>query len=284
MSDALSKILLLLAEDLTRERLLGDQVVTYLADHHQAGEAQLPQFFETTLPTLEDDAVDLAFSPLFTPTLADRARYMPLLGETTLSDEDLHQFVAALAQKNLRVPLVTGVGQHLEMPLPEVMLHRYVTRLFLNRPIAPGAYGAIQQCVPVEDHPVACVLARESVWQKPDRARLLEKFLTTFSRRGSYSLEKLQYLTDFFRTYRPANPEQLREQLQRMIESCQSDLARVCGRSFHDTQLKDKYVVREEGNHGPEHEAQASVTYLRLMTLARALQADLDDEPAVLAV
>ena len=72
------------AAELERPRPLLKQVVDHLASHYSVSRNELGVFFTDQLGALEDYEVDLLFSPLFTPTLAEQAVFSDLLDRQTL--------------------------------------------------------------------------------------------------------------------------------------------------------------------------------------------------------
>ena len=72
------------ATELERPRPLLKQVVDHLASHYSVSRDELGAFLAEQLGALEDYEIDLLFSPLFTPSLAEQAAFSELLDHQTL--------------------------------------------------------------------------------------------------------------------------------------------------------------------------------------------------------
>jgi hypothetical protein len=180
-----------LAEDLSRERIISLQVRTYIADQYGYDEDQLVRFFDEKVPTLEDYEVDLTFSPLFTPSLEDRAAYAAILGEQALSKAEVHHLSTQLAERNLYGHFITPKRENIPMILREVTIDRFVDRLYLEHPIDADVFKAIEATAPKGEDTFMKVLGRDSVWQEPWRRDTLIAFLAVFHQCKNFSPEKL---------------------------------------------------------------------------------------------
>ncbi len=263
-----------LRSDLTRPRELSAQVVHTIADRFEVTSDTLSTFFEQTVPTLDDQDLDLTFSPLFTPTSRERATYMALLKDTHLTSQDVQALITTLEGEKLTGNLIMANGQTFDLPLTWVTLARFVERLYLNKPLPTGMLALIDSTVPEADRPWVNVLAREAVWKEPARQTILRAFLTIFAETDRYNLGKVEYLTNFVRTYRPAQLADVPRQLDSLIRSCESDLNRSEERGFHDHVLKEKYTLREERARDLSHEEHVRLSYLQMMDMANHLKAD----------
>jgi hypothetical protein len=272
MSESHENVLSHLKADLTQPRALSQQVETTIADRHACTLDQLHRFFTEILPTLDDVDLDLTFSPLFTPTLADKARYAGLLSDSALSPQQLDEWIDTLTEQGLLAPLQTQTGETFSFPVSWVSIDRWVKRLGLTQPIAPSIYAQITILSPEADLPTALVLVKEAVWQGAGRTSLLTHFLQAFQAKQSFKLDELAHLTDLVRTYRPASLADLERQLRHLIASCESDLAKVGGDNIHHPMLKDKYVTQHEGADSLDiHAQEATKTYMGLIRTAEAL-------------
>jgi hypothetical protein len=172
---------------------------------------------------------------------------------------------------------LTPAGQNLPMALKEVTIERFVGRLYLERPIDPAVFAAVEASVPAADQPLTLVLVRKPGWQEGWRKALLKGFLSSTAKHHRFSQDKLIYLTDFLRTYRPGSFGDLNRQLASLIESCRTDLENVKGRSFHDAHLKEMYADAEAFDAAAQEEArQVTATYNQMIAHAEALQQDFE--------
>lgn len=264
-----------LAEDLSRERVISPQVLEYISGHYHVGEADLADFFANRIPELEEYELDLIFSPLFTPTFEDKAGYAPILEAEALDAQEIRQTVQMLVEKPVYGHFLTPRRENIPMVLKDVMIERFVGRLSLDKPIHPDVYAAIEAAVPENSRPQVVTLARNSVWQDLWRQEMFKAFLTVFHKRHNFALEKVSYLTDFVRTYRPSGLEDLERQLESLIQSCRKDLESVQGRSFHDPHLKELYADADAFNAAVREEERAvSASYQQMIAMAESLQQD----------
>jgi hypothetical protein len=238
----------LLVEDLTRLHPMPQQVASDLNDKHNAASGQsLEAFMRDTLPTLDDVALDLLFSPMFTPSNEERVRYMAVIGEHTLDGETIHRLCERVTEANLSMPVSAPSGETANMPIQQVSIDRYVPRLNLDKPLPEKLAHAIfhQNLVPDASRPLANLLFRDALWQSEERQSWALAFLNVFAERQNFSDEKLNFLTDFIRTYRPNALSDLPRQLEHLIKSCEKDTETLPERVFHDQELKEAALETE---------------------------------------
>lgn len=229
----------MLKRDLSAPRVMLEQVANYLHDRFEAPSDELERFFTERFPKLEDYEVDLAFSPQYTPGWNNRLEYIPLLGAAHLAPKE----VAEVKQRLLEAQLTTRFkspdsSTEANAPVHEVFIDRYVNLLKLDQKLSKPVYEAIMALVPSDAHNELNLLAREEVWQSENRQQMLIAFLKAFQARNSFSTQKVSYLTNFMRTYRPSSLLDLERQFDSLIDSCRKDMDNVQGRGFHDEYLK----------------------------------------------
>ncbi len=268
----------MLKADLTAPRVLLDQVTTYITDHYGYPTTELPAFFQEKYPALEDYEVDLVFSPQYTPAEHNRLEYIPILGEKSLGKDELTEVKRQIYEENLYTTFKTADG-HAEVVVPvhEVFVDRYLNLLHLDHPLPSEAvYRAIQQEVPAASRNEVNLLARDGVWRSDARQDFLLAFLRVFGQQHNFSVQKVQFLTNFVRTYRPATLGDLDRQLQSLIDSCEADMENVAGRGFHDEYLK---AMHAGGRLNLGEEAEVFEHYKVMMDMARQLKADFQRIP-----
>ncbi len=267
----------LLKQDLSAPRVMLEQVVNYLHDRFEAPSAELEDFFAKKFSKLEDYEVDLAFSPQYTPGWQERLAFIPILGPHHLTADQ----VAQVKQQLVDAQLITRFkapdsGVEVSAPVHEVFIERYVNLLKLDQPLAEAVYQTILTQVPEASHNEVNLLAREEVWQSEIRQQTLMAFLKTFHARHSFSTQKVSYLTNFMRTYRPGSLLDLERQFDSLIDSCRKDMENVAGRGFHDEYLK----ALNTGNSltkGSEHDIWDH--YRQMMDHAEQLKLDYQQLP-----
>src|SRR5205823_1566368 len=76
-----------LALELERPRQLSSRVLNYILQTYGIEQDGLATFLAERVPDLEDDEIDLMFSSVFTPKLADQAIFAELLGRRSVPRE-----------------------------------------------------------------------------------------------------------------------------------------------------------------------------------------------------
>jgi len=225
-----------LEADLTRERELTAQVRHHLAAHHEVGPEGIAAFLRERLSCLEEYEVDLIFASMFTPSVEDQARYAPYLDPSGIPPEGEARLIRELASRNLRMALRMD-GERISVPLPEVVVARYVHLLNLTAPLAEVLVREIPLHVPPGERNRVLALGRHPVWQEGRRADLLAAFLRVFARQGTYSWEKLRFLTDLARSFRPATPLDFARQLENLTDAYEAGDPS----SFYHPQIEERY-------------------------------------------
>jgi hypothetical protein len=259
------------------ERPLSQQVLNVLIDRYEQVETDLPAYFTTSLNQWDEVDLDLAFSPLFTPSLTDKIHVFSVLQSHTLAASDITVLIQQLDEATIN--LVTPAGYRCQMKVPEINRSRFVSLLGLDRPLASSVYEAIVTMVPLADQPTANVLARDVVWKSEARQAWLIAFMTVMSAKPETIAGQLHALTDFIRTYRPQDLQDMERQLESYIRSCETDFSRSGELHFHDERLKEKYLINEEGHHSEAVETEAKHVYVEMMATGRQLR-DLCEQAA----
>jgi hypothetical protein len=262
-----------LEKDLLTPRVINQQVLNYIADHYGFHAERLGVFFAEKISELEDYELDLTFSPLFTPTVHDRKAYGTILGAQALTSEQIAELERVLEDKRLSTTFVTYDGTEYPLLLKDVTIHRYVGRLFLDKPLASELYKAIERLVPQEQKGLVLMLSREDLWHEPGRRALLEGFLSLYHNQDCYPVDKLLYLTDFIRTYRPHSLPDLQRQLDSLIQSCEADLEKVRNRRYHDHELAERYSHSDVAR-AKDEEVRVIESYTYMMAMASQLKLD----------
>lgn len=222
-------------EELSAERVLTKQVLDHLVSHHEVNLENLGEYFqrvrETTtveIDDIEDYEIDLAFSPLFTPRLRDRAKYSNLLDQADVRPEETEEIIDSIMQ----VKCEAKFRYHdavFAMPLHEVLIRRYVRLLNLTTQLSSRMQKAIEQYVPEPAHDIAKALAKDSVWLAERRQDFLISFLKVFKEKNNFTVDKMDFLTDFVRTYRPMSILNMDSMLHNLIEACNEDIHKIEG-------------------------------------------------------
>lgn len=263
----------MLKTDLSVPRMLLEQVTSYIRDQYGFQTADLPTFFKEKFPQLEDYEVDLIFSPQFTPGEHNRLEYIPILGEQALLTDEIIALKRRLQEADLYVEFKTADGMaDVACPVHEVFIDRYVNLLHLDHALPDASvYAAILSDVPQESHNEVNLLAREEIWRGELRRDILLAFLKVFHEKRNFAVQKVQFLTNFVRTYRPGSLLDVERQLQSLIDSCEQDMENVAGRGFHDEYLK---AMHAGGRLNLGEEAEVFEHYKVMMDMAARLKED----------
>lgn len=232
MKELIEKI----CEELTAERVLTKQVIDHLNSHHEVTPDTLADYFKRVRETmtvemdddLEDYEIDLTFSPLFTPRLNDRAKYSRILDTVEVRHEDIESIIDAVLKKKLEACFRYHDSTYC-MPLHEVLIRRYIRLLNLITPLSKKVKQSIENSVPENTQYIVKALARDPVWLPEHRQDFLIAFLKVFKEKKNFSVDKLDYLTDFVRTYRPVTILDMEPMLNNLIEACNEDVHKIEG-------------------------------------------------------
>jgi hypothetical protein len=194
-----SALLETLATELERPRELSPRVLNYIQGTYDVDNNAVGAFLVNELARLEDDAIDLILSPVFTPRLADQAVFAQLLGRDSIPREQWAALIAGLAARPTRARLVTPDDVPHVVPLREVTLERFVHRLRLEATIPDALYHRIEE-TPPDDRPTLKAIARNAVWDAEDRRQILTRFLD----RGMYSLPDTLELLNVVEARKPS--------------------------------------------------------------------------------
>lgn len=177
------------------------------------------------------DEVGALFAPLFTPDFSDREVCESALPPVGLDPAAVASLVTTLGARSLECPLVFG-EQERPLPLDEGVIERYVRLLHLDAAIHPLLWqtmeGLVAEGAPLPlNEQARCVLfsrARASVWSgDAGRAALLGRYLTVVAEKGTFRADKVVFLTEFMRSYRPSDEAKLIQALHNLVEAYHQD-------------------------------------------------------------
>lgn len=202
---AVSPLIETLAAELERPREVSAQVVKHLAGTYGVDRDAVGAFLEGELPKLEDYQIDLALSPLFTPTLADQAVVAEVLGRESAPPDRWPALIQQLAVRPTRACLVTEDAQTHAAPLREVTIERFVNRLRLDGTIPEPLFDLLERLAPHADLPWLKAIARRAVWESAPRAEILFRYLSAAFSEDLYRLSDFGELLRLVEAYEPAN-------------------------------------------------------------------------------
>lgn len=213
-----------IAAELERPRPLLKQVSDHLSSHHSISRDELGEFLATSLDGLEDYQIDLLFSPLFTPSLADQSLFSGVLDHTTLPAAEWPALVQKLSVRPTVSQLVTEDGKTHPVKLREVTIERYVTRLNLDVVLPEPLLKLLNSLPPAEDRPLLKALARRSVWKATLRRDVLFRFLLASTSDDFYQRDDLIALLKLMETYQPRDTADLLQRIPHWQEVIRKEM------------------------------------------------------------
>jgi hypothetical protein len=209
-----------LAAELEHPRELTSQVLRRLSGTYDVVEREgVGPFLAERLSGLEDDEIDLLFSPLFTPGIGDQAVIADRLGREAVAKNLWPDLTAQLVSRPV-VAHFTLDGASFRVPLRAVTVERFLHRLRLDGAI-PDALFALIERAPAGDRPTLQAIARRAVWDAGARRGILERYLANAIARGDYTLSDACDLLGLVESHKPPDADHLLTQLPRWRETLQ---------------------------------------------------------------
>lgn len=222
-----------LTADLAAERVLTDQVVRTLLDRCELASNEIIDFLGGTV----DEAVlDEVLSPIYTPNWADRAHYVEDMERVSITGQTVTLIISELVQAKIQATYQYEDGSF-SIPLPEVMIDRWVKRLHLDATVTDRVRAAIDATVPNGDQTVVKAMAAHTAWGQDNREAILIAYLTGVAQNGLFSVPKFECLTGLMQTYRPKDMDHFLRQLDTLVQSYQEEKTE----QFFDSHLKEAY-------------------------------------------
>lgn len=211
-----------LGSDLARRRVLSPQVRRHVSSTYGVADDTVREFFASRLDELEEFQIELLLGPLFTPTLEDRAGYVAALREEVPDEAQVDEYVRTLEAERLTWALEISGEEDVQVKVFDVLVARWVRLCELTS--APGAAlaGAVARAVPGDDQDLALAVLREPAWRDNDKRNWLVEYLQTAATRQSFSMQKLEFLTDLVRSQYEARTERMLELAQKVLEERRS--------------------------------------------------------------
>ncbi len=256
-----------LIADLSAERILTHQVVRSLLDRCEISSNEVADFLNGKAGEVDETTLDAVLSPIYTPDWTHRAHYVEDMERVEVTTQTVSLIVSELVQAGIQATYQYEDGT-VTMPLPEVMIDRWVRRLHLDAAIPDRVRAAIDATVPNGDQAMIKAMAGHSAWGQAKREEILIAYLTGVAQNGQFSVPKFECLTGLMQTYRPKDMDHFMRQLDTLVQSYQEDKSE----QFFDSHLKEAY-----GHTGSTDLSQNShaETRQQQMTLATRIQQDL---------
>jgi hypothetical protein len=213
-----------LAAELERPRPLSAQVINHLSGTYNLDRAAIGDFLVNELPKLEDYEIDLALSPVFTPTLNDQAIFAELLGREALQATEWPGLIQQLVVRPTRAQLVTEDGQKHSTPLREVSIERYVHRLRLDATIPVPLFNLVNQFPLAGERPLLKAVARRAIWESESRREILTRYLNAIVGDETYRPDDAMELLKLAEIYQPADVAGLRAQIPHWLQVLRQEI------------------------------------------------------------
>ncbi len=226
-----------LIQDLTDPKVMTDHVSRSLMDLCELQSNEVKDFLANRSGEIDEPLIDTIFSPMYTPDWNDRARYV----EDRERVENITPTVLEVIIDDLAAASLTATFHYeddlVTMPLPEVMIDRWVRRLYLDVKVDDRILKAIEATVPTEFQSLVKALVGDSAWRAEGRDAILIEFLTSYARTGQFSGEKFEHLTGLVHSFRPRDLAHFTEQVDHLVQSYRDDNAE----HFFDSHLKEAH-------------------------------------------
>ncbi len=213
-----------LAAELERPRELPAQVIHHLSGTYGLDRDAIGAFLVNELPKLEDYEIDLALSPIFTPTLKDQAVFADLLGQESIPTPEWPGLIQQLVGRPTRAQLVTEDGGRHSVPLRDVSIERYVHRLRLDATIPGPLSNLLDHFTPASHRPLLKAVARRAVWENEARREILTHYLTAVAGGEADRLTDAVELLKLVETYQPADLASLLAQIPHWLQVLRQEI------------------------------------------------------------
>src|SRR3990172_6373818 len=247
-----------LRADLTRRRALSPQVRRHLASTYEVADDAVREFFSSRLGALEEYQIELLLGPLFTPTLEDRAGYAGLLREETPSEAQVEEHTGSLEAEKLSWFLEIPGEEEVGVRVLDVVVARWVRLCNLTHAPGPALVAGIERAVPADDRELALATLRDEAWQDREKQEWLAEYLETAGVRKSFSMQKLEFLTDLMRGRWEARPERLLGLVEKVLEERRSQLLETgSAKPFFARHIEEWHGHARDQRRGDPGEAEA---------------------------
>jgi hypothetical protein len=213
-----------LVVELERPRGIPAQVAHHLANTYGVEPDGIGPFLVNVLPGLEDYEIDLIFSPVFTPVLADQAVFAELLGRDSIPRDQWSALVQQLVIRPVCARIVGARDEQHVLPLREVSIERYVHRLRLDATIPESLFNVVSHLSPAADRPMLKAIARRAVWENDSRRDMLVRYLTAGIGSQLYSLRDATELLKLAEVYQLADAADLLSRIPQWQKTLRRDI------------------------------------------------------------
>jgi hypothetical protein len=261
-----------LAGVLARSRPLKPQTERQLAGYLAEHSTSMGTFLACAPDVLEDYELDIAFGPLFTPTLDERAEVADLLLDGKPTEEQLKQLVGELCAEVQHVTVRLPDGTEAKLRLHEVMIERFVRLLRLEFGPDAQTAQALRQTVPNELFPIAMALLCERGMTQKHQAWFVT-FAQHVARRRALSRQVLETIAEFIASQPDLAPDTLMASSDGLLRATQNSLAHaISGHAYWSPDVAQHHQYRGQGNVDKERLGQRQGELERMVALMEDLR------------
>lgn len=269
MLDALKKEL---RAALAQPRVLKPQTERHLHEYLDEEAESYQEFFDAAATRLEDYQIEMLFGPVYTPTMAEQARFSDLVTDETPAAAAIAGAVEELADESLRTEISLPDGTTATLPLHLVTIERYVKLLRLTHAPTGETAAALRAAAPegLTGHVLA--LARHRAFATAERQAWLAEFLASVAPRRPLGEADLDTLAGLMASQRDLRPEAVVAAVRDSLRSAQTSLNQARqGHQYLSSDVAEHHQFRGQGTVDPVRVQAKS----REVKLLEQLEADL---------
>jgi hypothetical protein len=239
---------------LTKPQTMSEQLRTQLADHYTClTDEQIQAFFAEGFLKLEEYEEDLLFSPQFTVKAEQRLAFASPFALNAYTKEAIEASALAIEALKRHVTFRLASGLEVQVPLSAVIAERFMKSLHLHKPLPQNLRHFIESNVPEAFQAQVALALRDDIFQFEKYQVLFKDVANGLSSKNAWTPSQVDFVTFVIKTYTPQALGDLAEKLERLIQSCQEDMATAETRSYHHPQILGSNM----GSSHDHHEAQA---------------------------
>ncbi|MBF0187483.1 MAG: hypothetical protein HQL50_06120 [Magnetococcales bacterium] len=172
---------------------------------------------------LDEADQDMLCSALFTPDSADRQEIEPYLSRQGLNCQEEEDLVESIFNKAPVCPLVCG-DTTLPFSVPEIAVERFLRLMRWRASLSDALVQAINAVTADgASRMVLRTLLRERVWSRAGTGEMATQYLGVMAEKGSFSMEKMRFLSEWLMANRPHDLEELAEHLHNLQRAYDED-------------------------------------------------------------
>lgn len=198
----------------------------------------LSSFFAEGLQHLDDIELDMIFSYIFTPTLADKIEF-GAYSDIVLSDGDIFRLVDEVASRNLFRVISDNEGHEYNLPLKEVNILRYLKLLHLNREIPKDMIDILNRNASVQKDLLIALLRDATFSFTQSMITMLDNLILALHNNDILTPEVCVYLIEFIDANQVKNLSDFEYKLFRLHDVYAHESSK---KTFYSDELAETYA------------------------------------------